>query len=132
MLSRTGERAAALEFARKVAAPYGRTPEANLMLAQVAFNASDPDMALRYGRTATELRKDWEPALLFVAQVTASRDPAAAVRLLGEASRRLPASRPIGLAYARALSGGGQYPAALVEFKRLAKLYPRTARSASR
>lgn len=125
MLSRSGERNAALGFARKVAAPYIGTPEANLMLAQVAFNAGDSELALRHAKTAVELRKDWEPALLFTAQVAASRDPAAATRLLGDASRRLPNSRPIGLAYARALSGSGQYPAALTEFKRLARLYPK-------
>jgi Flp pilus assembly protein TadD len=125
MLNRSADREAALAFAQRLAAPYIKLPEANLLLAQMAFNAGNGDLALQLGETAVELRKEWEPALLFVAQVTASRDPAAATRYLAGASTRAPKSRPIGLAYARALVSSGQYPAALVEFKRLSKLYPK-------
>ncbi|MBU3693546.1 MAG: tetratricopeptide repeat protein [Rhodocyclaceae bacterium] len=124
MLNRSGDRTAALAFAQRLAAPYLKLPEANLLLAQMAFNAGDGDLALRHGQSAVELRRDWEPALLFVAQVTASRDPTAAMQYLGAASKRVPGSRAVGLAYARALAGSSQYPAALVEFKRLAKLHP--------
>jgi len=125
MLNRSGDRAAAAAFARKLAEPYLKLPEANLLLAQMAFNAGDADGALRYGRAAVELQRDWEPGLLFVAQVLASTDPAAATRYLAEASKRVPKSRNIGLAHARALAANGQYPAALVEFKRLAKTFPK-------
>lgn len=124
MLNRSGDRAAALAFAQKIAAPYSKLAEASLMLGQMAFNAGDSDLALRLGQTAAKQRRDWEPAVLFVAQVTASRDPAAAERFLGDASRRMPKSRSIGLAYARALGGSAQYPAALTEFKRLARMFP--------
>ncbi len=125
MLNRSGDRPAALEFARKIAAPYSKLPEANLMVAQMAFNAGEAELALQLGRKSVEQRRDWEPALLFVAQVTASRDPAAATRFLADASKRAPRSRAIGLAYARALTGDNRYPAALVEFKRMAKLFPK-------
>ncbi len=125
MLNRSGDRPAAFAFARRVAAPYGKLPEANLMLAQMAFNAGEGDVALELGRKAVEQRRDWEPALLFVAQVLASRDPAAATRYLAEASQRAPKSRAVGLAYARALTGSNQYPAALIEFKRMAQLFPK-------
>jgi len=125
MLNRSSDRAAALAFAQRIAAPYSKLPEANLMVAQMAFNAGDGDLALQLGRKAVEQRRDWEPALLFVAQVTASRDPAAATRYLAEASKRAPKSRTVGLAYARALAGSGQYPAALVEFKRMAQMFPK-------
>lgn len=125
MLNRSADRAGAVAFARKITAPYTALPEANLMLAQMAFNAGDSALALRLGEKAVELKADWEPALLFVAQVTASRDPSAAARYLAEASKRLPGSRALGLAHARGLANSGQYPAALVEFKRLAQLYPK-------
>lgn len=125
MLNRSADRAAAFAFARSIVAPYSGLPEANLMLAQMAFNAGEPDTALQLGEKAVKLKGDWEPALMFVAQVKASRDPAAAARYLAEASKRLPGSRSLGLAHARGLAGSGQYPAALVEFKRLAELFPK-------
>lgn len=125
MLNRAGDRPAALAFARKVAAPYSKLPEANLMVAQMAFNAGDSELAMQLGRMAVEQRRDWEPALLFVAQVTGSRDPAAAAKYLAEASKRVPKSRTLGLAHARALASSGEYPAALVEFKRMARLFPK-------
>ncbi len=125
MLNRSSDRAAALAFARKIAAPYAKLPEANLMMAQMAFNAGEGELAMQLAQKAVEQRRDWEPALLFVAQVTSSRDPAAGTRYLAEASKRAPQSRTLGLAYARSLTGSGQYPAALAEFKRLARMFPK-------
>ncbi|NBT06910.1 MAG: hypothetical protein EBS54_09455, partial [Betaproteobacteria bacterium] len=124
MLTRASDRTAALAMVTRLTAPYAAMPEANLVVAQIAFNAGDVDTALKRAQTASEQRRDWEAPVLFSAQVMGTRDPAAGLRLLEDARKRLPQSKPIALAHARALVAGGQYPKALTEFKRLAAQFP--------
>jgi len=124
MLTRASDRTAALAMVTRLTAPYAAMPEANLVVAQIAFNAGDVDTALKRAQTASEQRRDWEAPVLFSAQVMGTRDPTAGLRLLEDARKRLPQSKPIALAHARALVASGQYPKALTEFKRLAAQFP--------
>lgn len=124
MLARNNERQAVWQLAERVSTPYQQLPETHMMLAQLALNAGEIPVALSHARRAVELRPDWEPAILLSAQLLSSSDGPAALQLLGDARKRLPKARGVGLAYARALIGEGQYPKALAEFKRLAAQFP--------
>jgi len=59
MLTRASDRTAALAMVTRLTAPYAAMPEANLVVAQIAFNAGDVDTALKRAQTASEQRRDW-------------------------------------------------------------------------
>lgn len=103
----------------RVTEPYLQLPEARFARAQAAAASRDADAAGRELEQALKLRPDWEPAVLFQAQLLHARDPAAGRRYLADFLARNPESQAARVAHARALATEKQFDAALVEFRRL-------------
>lgn len=124
LLGRHKDKAAVLKLMQALARPYGEVPEARLSLAQAAWNAGEPDLALSEARAALKLRPDWEPAALFQAQVLARRSSAEAVQYLGEYLGSYPKARDVRLGYARLLVNARNYAEARKQFETLVKENP--------
>lgn len=103
----------------RVTEPYLQMPEARFARAQAAVGGGDLEGAGRELDQALALRPDWEPAVLFQAQLLHARDPRGAREYLAGYLARHPGSQPARVAYAQALAAEKQYDAALAEFRRL-------------
>lgn len=70
---------AALTAAKALIQPYAALPEAHFLLASVARQAGQAELAVTSVREAVRLRPDWAPAAYFEAQLAASPTDAIAV-----------------------------------------------------
>jgi tetratricopeptide (TPR) repeat protein len=113
------DKAAVRSTIDRVTEPYLQLPEAHFARAQAAYAAQDEDAARHELDQALVLRPDWEPAVLFQAQLLQTRSAGEARLFLADFLARHPDSQLGRVAYARALAGDRQYEAALVEFRRL-------------
>jgi tetratricopeptide (TPR) repeat protein len=103
----------------RVTEPYLQLPEARFARAHAAFNAEDAEGARQELDQALALRPDWEPAVLFQAQLLHAKGGGEARQFLADYLTRHPDSLAGRVAYARALAAGKEYDAALAEFRRL-------------
>ena len=113
------DKAAVRSVIERVTEPYLNLPEARFARAQAAYAAQDEDGARRELEQALALRPDWEPAVLFQAQLLQARSAEEARLFLADFIARHPDSFISRVAYARLLAADKQYDAALVEFRRL-------------
>lgn len=119
-LTRLADKAAAQTMVNRLTEPYLEHPEAHFARAQAAAIAERQMESLAAIDTALSLRADWEPALVFKAQLLMQAGAnAEASRLLQEASARQPDNRNLRLAHARSLVGAKQFEAARAEFRSL-------------
>jgi predicted Zn-dependent protease len=118
-LAQVPDKAAVRTIVDRVTEPYLQLPEARFARAHAAYAAEDEAGARRELDLALGLQPDWEPAVLFRAQLLQSQSPGEARAYLGDYLTRHPESRLTRVAYARALAGDRQFEAALVEFRRL-------------
>ncbi|MDT3670888.1 MAG: tetratricopeptide repeat protein [Aromatoleum sp.] len=118
--ARVPDKAAVKEIIHRLTEPYSDRPEAHFARAQAAIAIDDEMEALAAIETALKLRPDWEPAILFKAQLLAQRDaPDEAIALLKAHLDRNPESRNTRLTYARALVSARQFDAARDQFRAL-------------
>jgi tetratricopeptide (TPR) repeat protein len=127
LLARHKDKLGVLKLMQALAGPYAGVPEARLAVAQAAWNAEEPEIALAEARAALELRPDWELAALFVAQALARRSNEEAARYLGEYLERYPGAREARLNYARLLVSGNEYGEARRQFEVLVGENPQNA-----
>lgn len=105
--------------------PYADRPEAHFARAQAAIAAADHMESLAAIETALGLRPDWEPAILFKAQLLSQTGAMQeATRLVKGYVERHPESRNARLAYARALVSSRQFDEARSEFRSLLATAP--------
>lgn len=118
--ARVSDKAAVKEVIDRLTEPYTDRPEAHFARAQAAVAVNDDLESLAAIETALKLRADWEPAILFKAQLLAQTNaPEEALALLSAHLERNPESRSTRLTYARALVSARQFDAAREEFRTL-------------
>ncbi|MBN8442230.1 MAG: tetratricopeptide repeat protein [Thauera sp.] len=124
-IARLDDKQAAQAMVMRLTEPYLELPEAHFARAQAAMIAQDPMEAMAAIDTALGLRPDWEPALLFKAQVLQHAGAAdEAVKQLEAAIARQPDNRNLMVARGRALVGAKRYEEARAEFRRLLEAAP--------
>lgn len=124
-LARLQDKAAAHAMVNRLTEPYLEHPEAHFARAQAAAIAERPMESLASIDTALSLRADWEPAVLFKAQLLVQAGASAeASRLLQEAIARQPDNRNLRLAHARSLVAAKEYEAARDAFRSLLESAP--------
>ena len=118
MLSRLPDHQAVLQLTEQITTPYLKIAEAHFIRAHAAQAAGDDARALAEIRRARELRPDWEPAVIFEAQMV-RKNPEEAAEVLRRFVAAHPQAREARLAYARSLVGAKRYEAARAEFRAL-------------
>jgi tetratricopeptide (TPR) repeat protein len=124
LLANNPDKGASLRAIRSLAEPYPTLAQARFAVAAAAANAGDDELALKEVRTASQLKPDWELAVLFEAQLLQKKSNAAASERLAQYLKEYPRSREVQLAYARTLVADKKYPEARAAFERLTKEYP--------
>lgn len=123
--ARVEDKQAVKTIINRLTEPYADRPEAHFARAQAAVAAADAMESLAAIETALRLRPDWEPAVLFKAQLMSqSGAMQEAVQLVKGYVERHPESRNARLAYARALVSSRQFDAARSEFRSLLDTSP--------
>ncbi|WP_332670075.1 tetratricopeptide repeat protein [Aromatoleum sp.] len=123
--ARVTDKAAVKEIIHRLTEPYADRPEAHFARAQAAIATDDEMESLAAIETALKLRPDWEPAILFKAQLLAQGDaPDDALALLKAHLDRNPESRSTRLTYARALVSAREFDAARDQFRTLLDAAP--------
>lgn len=123
-LSSIKDKTAALQLMQRLAADHGSLPQARFAVAQAAFAADREDLALNEIRQAQALRPEWEPAVLFEAQILQRKSNADAINRLARHLERYPNARDIRMNYARALATDKRVAEARAEFQKLLADFP--------
>jgi tetratricopeptide (TPR) repeat protein len=119
LLARAKDKAGAAAMLERLMAPYVRTMEAHVVLAQAAHARGAPALALKEARAALALRPDSEIAVLTLAQATEGEAGADAV--LTQFLVAHPGAREVRAAHARVLVNRKQFQQARQEFLVLLK-----------
>lgn len=127
LLARQKNRAAALELMQDLAKPYADLAEARFAVAQAAWNANRPDLALEEIVAARALRPDWELAALFQGKLLEQISPSRALEFYRDFLGARPKAGEVRLAYARALANGKHYEPAREQFGLLLDEFPDNA-----
>jgi tetratricopeptide (TPR) repeat protein len=124
-LARVPNRETVRAIVNRLTEPYLNQPAAHFARAQAALSVQDGIAALTALERALELRPDWEPAVLFKAQLLVQFDTAqAAVRLLRSFLDSHPDNAQARLAYARSLVSARDFAAARAQFQQLLDANP--------
>lgn len=120
-LARVQDKIIVQSIVNRLTEPYLRTePAAHFARAQAAAAVEDGLFALNALNGALNLRPDWEPAVLFKAQLLVQLDSTRqALELLNDFLHAHPDSRQARLTYARALVSAHEFEAAREEFATL-------------
>jgi len=124
LLARYPDKAAALQFAQQLAAPYPAVPEAHYAVARAAWGAEKPDVALSEVRAALKLRPEWEQAALFQGQLLQRTSDGAALAYFAEYLASYPRAMDVRLSYARLLVNAQKFDEARSEFQKLQQQFP--------
>ena len=127
LLARHADKLAVLGVIQDLAQPYPKVPEAQLAVAQAAWNANQFDTALAAAQAAARLKPDWEVAALFQAQVLQRKSNAQAIEFLQRYIKSYPKARDVRLNYARLLVAEKRLSDARTEFQLLIKEFPDNA-----
>lgn len=127
ILMRHQDKAAVLELTQNLAKPYPSLPEAHYSIAQAAWAAGQPPLALTEIRAALKLRADWEQAALFQGQVLQRTSNADALAYYQSYLKAHPRAMDLRLSYARLLVTDKKYVEARTEFQTLLKEFPNNA-----
>jgi len=122
MLLRARNQPAAFALLEKILAPYDKTADAHIALAQAAFHGKDLARAAVEARLALKLKPDSEIAALTLAQVLPDNRAAAAA--LSAFITAHPGAREVRLAHARLQIDRKEYARARSEFEVLLKQKP--------
>ncbi|OIR06814.1 beta-barrel assembly-enhancing protease [mine drainage metagenome] len=119
LLARYPDKAAVERLVERLTQPYEQLPEAHVARAQAAENAGDDARALVEIGRAQKLRPDWQPAVLFEAQILQKGNHAKALEFLHGYLDAHPKASQVRLAYARALVGEKHFAQARREYSAL-------------
>ncbi|MFM9968509.1 MAG: tetratricopeptide repeat protein [Burkholderiales bacterium] len=123
-LQNVQDKAAALQFMQRLAGDFASLPQAHIAVAQAALGAAREDLALEAVRKAQNLRPDWEPGVLFEAQILQRKSNPEAIKRLAQHLERYPNARDIRMNYARALATEKRVAEARAEFQKLLSDFP--------
>lgn len=121
LLAHYPDKVVVLRMIEQLTAGYATLAEAQLIRAQASLDAKDEARALDSIERAIALRPDWEPGVLFKAQVQRRISSKQAGQTLQDFLAAHPNSSAVRLAYARILIGDKHYEAARREFDTLLK-----------
>jgi tetratricopeptide (TPR) repeat protein len=124
LLANNQDKALSLTLVQQLAQPYPKLAQAHFAVAQAAAAAEQRELALAEARTASELKPDWEPAVLLEAQLLQRQSAALALRRLATFLDRYPKAKDVRMSYARVLVTERRYPEARAEFQTLSKDFP--------
>jgi tetratricopeptide (TPR) repeat protein len=124
LLANSQDKALTLTLVQQLAQPYPKLAQAHFAVAQAAAAADQRELALAEVRTASELKPDWEPAVLLEAQLLQRQSPALALKRLTDFLTRYPKAKDVRMSYARALVTEARYPEARAEFQTLSRDFP--------
>ncbi|MGH8671389.1 MAG: tetratricopeptide repeat protein [Burkholderiales bacterium] len=124
LLSKQTDRVGVFSLVRDLTKPYANVPEAQIALAQAAFNAEQFQAALNAVREAARLRPGWEPAALIEGRTLQRIEPAQEMQFYRDFLDKYPKAKEVRLVYARALVAASQFEAARIQFQRLVADYP--------
>ncbi|MGB7542150.1 MAG: tetratricopeptide repeat protein [Burkholderiales bacterium] len=118
------DKKAALKFVQGLAEDYPQLPQARFAVAQAAASAGEDPLALAEIRKASQLRPDWEAAVLLEAQLLLRKSADDALALLTRYLQKHPEAREVRLNYARMLVTQKRFADARGEFQKLLADYP--------
>jgi tetratricopeptide (TPR) repeat protein len=130
LMVRLSDKQAGLQLVQSLAAPYPQLAEAHFAIAQAAWNAEQPDLALAEARAAARLRPGWELPTLLQAQMLQESSKPQALDALRGFLKEYPKSKDVRLTLARLLASERQFIEARDEFKRLLADFPATPEAA--
>jgi tetratricopeptide (TPR) repeat protein len=119
-IGRLPDRKAAYAMAQRLFAPYPKSPDALLALAQAAHGAQSNAQAVDYGKRALAAAPDMEVAALLTAQFMREQ-PSQAITLLENFVAKNPSARQARTTLARLLAGNKDWPRARAQFETLVK-----------
>lgn len=124
-LARVPDKQAVRGIVTRLTEPYLEVPEAHIARAQAALVVEDAMGGLAAVERALELHPGWEPAVLLKAQILQQAGAVEeALRQLETEVARKPDSKPLRLAWARALVSAQRFEAARTEFRHLLAASP--------
>ncbi|MBI4808673.1 MAG: tetratricopeptide repeat protein [Nitrosomonadales bacterium] len=124
LVSRTPDKAAALDWLIEVTHPYPDVAEGHWAVAQAAAAAGKNDLAQAEAQRAVTLKPDWDMAAVFEAELYLGSEPKKGLELLRRFLNAHPDNKDLRLYYARALLNQKEYAASREEFQRLLKDRP--------
>ena len=119
LLARHPDKTEVMNLVEQLTAPYTNIPEAQFARAQAAANANQDAQALAAIERAQALRPEWEPAVLFKAQLQQRTSSKQALETLSRFLGDFPKAREVQIAHARLLVGEKRYEEARREFAKL-------------
>lgn len=124
LISRSPDKAAALNWMIEASRPYPDVAEGHLTVAQAALAAGKKDLALKEARRAVTLKPDWDIAVVFEAELYLDSEPLKGLKLLKDFVGKHRENKELRLYYARALLKQKQFVAAREEFQLLLRDKP--------
>ncbi|BCL77119.1 hypothetical protein JHS3_28550 [Jeongeupia sp. HS-3] len=119
------DREAALRLTEELTTPYPQLAEARFARAVALANVGRLDDSLKELDEANRLKPDWEPAILYRAQLMGkSSTPQARIDYLQSAERRVPKSMALRSVLAREYVEASQFAAALKVYDQMLVLQP--------
>jgi len=119
LLAANPDHAANLRVVQRLAERHPKLPQARFAVAQAAAAAKEEALALAELQRAADLEPDWEPPVLFEAQLLQKSAPAAAATRLARFLEQHPGSRDVRLNYARVLVADKRLAEARAEFEKI-------------
>ena len=126
-LARAADKKAAVALLQRLAQPYDNLPQAHLAIAQEAYGANQPTLAVSEAKRAAQLDGNDENAPVLAAQYLQSTDADAAAVILEDFLKHHPNSVAVRMAYARFLAGQKRYEDSGAQFRIILKQHPHDA-----
>jgi tetratricopeptide (TPR) repeat protein len=127
LLYRHKDKKAVLDLVTELAARYPLLAEAQMAVAQAAWNAGQQAAALRALDEALRLKPGWETAAMFRGQVLQKDGEAAVLAFWEDFLAKYPKAMEVRLAYAKLLARAGKYGEAKQAFEQLRQDQPDNA-----
>jgi tetratricopeptide (TPR) repeat protein len=119
LLYRYKDKKAVLDMVTELAASYPLLPEAQLAIAQAAWNVGQQGTTLKAIDEALRLKPGWETAALFRGQVLQKDGESGVLAFWEDFLAKHPGATEVRLAYAKGLARTGKYAEAKQAFERL-------------
>lgn len=121
LLNKSPDQAASLKLVQSLAELYPQLAEAHFAIAQSAYSAKQPDVALQALDKADALKPGWDLAALIKGQILFEKSPESAIAFYNTFLTQYPASNEVRISLARTLINQKQYEEAKKQYPILIK-----------
>ncbi|HOY70406.1 MAG TPA: tetratricopeptide repeat protein [Methylotenera sp.] len=121
LLNKSPDPAATLKLVQSLAEPYPQLAEAHFAIAQSAYSAKQPEVALQALDKANALKPGWDLAALIKGQILYEKSPESAITFYNAFLAQYPASNEVRVSLTRTLINQKQYEAAKKQYPILIK-----------